>query len=73
MHSEAGSSLVKIQSFISQETDLDLMRFARERAIFEEIRTMDLESGKPKTIRIPNKSGAVRAALEEFFEGRKGR
>lgn len=71
--SEAEGSLIRVQALITQETDLDLMAFARERGIFEEFRSMDLESGRPKTVRIPNKSGAIRQALEEYFAGRKKR
>ena len=71
--SEAEGSLIKIQTYVTQETDLDLIAFARERGIFEEFKSLDLDSGRPKTVRIPNKSRAVREALEEYFAGRKKR
>lgn len=73
MPTEAEGSLIKISAWITQETDLDLLRYAREKGIMDEIRVLNLETNEPRILPVANKSGAIRAALEEFFAGRKGK
>lgn len=73
MESEAGNSKIQRGTWITQNTDIDLMQFARERGLVQDTRTLNIESGRVITVEIPNISEAIRVALEEFFAGRKGK
>ena len=71
MSSEAGESLINRGTRITQETDLDLMKYAREKGLVKESRSLNIESGRMLSLSVPNISEAIRVALEEFFAERK--
>ena len=71
MQSEAEGALIQRGAYITQKTDLDLMRFARERGLVKESRSLNIESGRIIVLKTPNVSEAIRVALEEFFAGRE--
>ena len=73
MESEASASSVPIAARVSEELNLELLAFARERRLMRAIITYTHEGKRKKTSYIPNRSEAARVALEEFFAGRKGK
>ena len=71
MPSEASESLITRTTRITQETDANLMKFARERNLIKENRGLNVETNEIMVITVPNVSEAMRIALEEFFAKRK--
>ena len=71
MPSEAEHCYIPRTIWVSEKLETAIMKYARDKGITNTVSTMNVETGKPTKISIPNMSEAYRTALEEFFAGRE--